>query len=105
MSTSVLKKTSKLDCTACAATCCYNLSMIIGKPANKAEIEDLKWQLHFDTVKVYIRNRRWYQWVEGKCIYLDANNLCKIYDTRPDKCRDHNPPKCELHGDFFDIIF
>lgn len=99
------KKTSKLDCTGCPATCCHNLSMSIGKPANKAEIEDLKWQLHFNTVKVYIRKRRWYQWVEGRCIYLDENHLCKIYDTRPDKCRNHNPPDCELFGKFYDIMF
>ena len=24
---------------------------------------------------------------DGSCIHLDTNNLCKIYNTRPDYCR------------------
>ena len=29
------------------------------------------------------------EWIkkDGSCIHLDENNLCKIYDTRPDYCR------------------
>ena len=79
--------------------------MMIGKPANRAEIEDLKWQLHFDTVKVYVLNKRWYQLVEGRCIYLNKQNRCEIYENRPEKCRKHNPPNCELYGDYYDVMF
>jgi Fe-S-cluster containining protein len=100
-----LPKTSRKECNKCPALCCRNLSIWIGKPANREEIDDLKWQLHFDTVRVYIRNNRWYQLVEGKCIYLDEHNRCRIYETRPDRCRRHNPPNCEFFGDFFDVMF
>ncbi|MCP4648516.1 MAG: YkgJ family cysteine cluster protein [PVC group bacterium] len=99
------KKTSKEDCTGCPSICCHNLALQIGRPTNRAEIDDLKWQLHFNTVKVYIRSHRWYQWVEGKCIYLTDEGLCSTYETRPDKCRIHNPPDCELHGKFYDVMF
>ena len=94
----------KKDCNSCPALCCKNLAMGIERPANKQEIEDLKWQLRFDTVKVYIRNRRWYQWVEGRCMHLSDDNLCNIYDSRPDICRKHNPPDCELFGKFYDLM-
>ena len=98
------KKTTKKACVNCSAFCCKNLAMEIGKPTNKKEIEDLKWQLHFDTVKVYIHRRKWYQWVAGKCMYLDSNDRCTIYEERPQICRKHNPPDCEHFGAFYDIM-
>lgn len=97
-------KTSKKECLACAGFCCKNLAMAIGRPENKQEVEDLKWQLHFDTVKVYIHHKRWYLWVKGKCIYLSGNGRCKIYSQRPDRCKRHNPPGCEHFGKFYDIM-
>jgi len=105
----MVKKTKKNDnvneCLTCGAICCRNLSLSIGKPVTKSEKEDLKWQLHFDTVKVYIRSNRWYQQVDGNCIYLNKKNRCTIYEKRPDKCRKHNPPDCELYGKYYDTMF
>lgn len=100
----MVKRTSKEECMTCNSFCCRNLAMAIGRPENKREIEDLKWQLHFDTVKVYIHNRRWYLWIEGTCMYLSSNGRCKIYDRRPDICKKHNPPDCERFGKFYDIM-
>ncbi|MFA7114685.1 MAG: YkgJ family cysteine cluster protein [Candidatus Omnitrophota bacterium] len=99
------RKTTLTDCHKCNAKCCHNLSMHIGRPVTKSEIEDLKWQLQFDTVRVYIRHHRWYQLVDGKCMYLDKDYRCTIYDKRPKKCRDYNPPDCELNHKFYDIMF
>ncbi|MBD3264401.1 MAG: YkgJ family cysteine cluster protein [Candidatus Omnitrophica bacterium] len=98
------KNIKNKDCKICPAICCKNLAMEIGKPANNSEVEDLRWQLHFDTVKVFIRNRRWYQLVEGRCIYLTEEDRCAIYENRPQKCRKHNPPDCEYFGEFYDIL-
>ena len=52
----------------------------------------LRQHLHFDTVKVYIKNRRCYSFIKGKCIYLDTKNKCTIYKKRSDTCRDPMPP-------------
>jgi Fe-S-cluster containining protein len=78
--------------------------MMIYRPRNRAEVEDLKWQLRFDTVRVYIRNNRWYQLVEGRCMYLAEDGSCTEYGRRPDKCRRHNPPDCEFFGRFYDVM-
>lgn len=91
-------------CRGCDAICCTNLAMEIGKPENRKEIEDLKWQLQFDTVRLYVRKKRWYQLVEGRCMYLSKSNFCTIYDRRPKKCRKHNPPDCERYGKFYDVM-
>jgi len=98
------QKTSKKHCGECSAFCCKNLAMEIGRPTNKKEIEDLSWQLHFDTVKVYIHRHRWYQWVAGKCMHLGSNDRCTTYKERPQICRKHNPPDCEHFGEFYDIM-
>ena len=93
------------ECEGCPGLCCRDLNMLIGSPRTKDEIEDLLWQIQFDTVRVYIRNRRWYLLVKGKCMYLDENNRCMIYDKRPEKCRKHMPPDCERYGKFWDVMF
>jgi len=101
-----LLRTVDIDgCQDCPSKCCHNLSVWIGAPQTKAEYEDLLWELRFDTVRIYIRSKRWYLLIEGKCMYLDENLMCKIYETRPQKCRDHNPPNCERYGEFWDIMF
>ncbi len=96
--------TTRTECGQCPALCCKNLSIRILRPRTKAEIQDLKWQLQFDTVSIYIRNNRWFQLVEGRCIYLGENNRCKVYPVRPDMCRRHNPPDCEFFGEFYDVL-
>lgn len=97
-------KTTKQSCDECTAICCKNLAMEIGKPTDKKEVEDLKWQLQFDTVQVYIKSNRWYQLVEGRCIHLSEDERCNIYEKRPLKCRRHNPPNCELYDKFYDVM-
>jgi len=100
------KKEMTLElCRGCPAKCCHNLAMWIDSPKTKEDVEDMLWKLHYDSVRIYIRNRRWYMWIKGRCIYLDDNNFCKIYDKRPQKCRDHNPPDCERYGEFWDEMF
>jgi Fe-S-cluster containining protein len=96
------KKTSV--CLKCPAHCCRDLVIVISKPRTRAEIEELKWHVHFDTVRVAVRNNRWHLVVKGKCIYLNRNNLCTIYERRPKKCRDHMPPDCEKYGKWYDLF-
>ncbi|MFC1807298.1 YkgJ family cysteine cluster protein [Candidatus Omnitrophota bacterium] len=91
-------------CKRCPAICCKNLALAIGKPANKKEVEDLKWQLHFKNIKVFIRHHHWYQWVKGDCRYLSSDNKCTIYERRPETCRKHNPPDCEKFGKFYCVM-
>ncbi|MGD9401716.1 MAG: YkgJ family cysteine cluster protein [bacterium] len=98
------KETTNEICSQCPSLCCKNLSMMIYRPENRSEVEDLKWQLRFDTVSVYIRSHRWYLLIEGRCMYLADDGRCLEYDGRPDKCRRHNPPDCEFFGEFYDVM-
>jgi uncharacterized protein len=92
---------SKQPCANCPALCCHDLAVPIDRPRLKADIDDLKWQLRYDNVHAAIRNRRWYMVINGRCIYLDDHDLCTVYDSRPETCRDHNPPQCERFGRWY----
>ena len=78
--------------------------LLITKPRTKEEIDELAWQLRYDTIRVFIREHRWYLMTEGRCIYLTSENLCSIYERRPSICRRHNPPECERYGKFYDAM-
>jgi len=92
-------------CHDCPALCCSDLEEAIVRPRTIEEVDNLKWELHFSNTKAFIRNGRWYKLTLGRCEYLDENNLCAIYDTRPKICRDHNPPECEFYGAIYDTMF
>lgn len=89
-------------CEGCPALCCHDLVMPILKPRTHADVEELKWKLQYDAVSVFIANRRWHLQVKARCTYLTKNHLCSIYESRPDRCRDHNPSECERYGSYFD---
>ncbi len=97
------KNKSKDLCNDCPALCCKNLVMTLPKPKTKADIEDLEWQVRFNTVSIYIHHNRWHLMIEGHCIYL-KNDLCTIYNDRPKKCRNHNPPYCERYDTWHDVL-
>lgn len=92
-------------CANCGARCCRDLVIPIEKPKTPGEMEDLKWELQYDTVCIFIRSHRWYRLIEGRCMYLDRNNRCKIYQRRPRRCRELGPPECERFGRFYEELF
>lgn len=78
--------------------------MPIDKPKTADDVEELKWELQYDTISVFIRSHRWYRMIKGRCMYLDRNNRCKIYDRRPQRCRQMKPPECEHFGEFYQVL-
>jgi Fe-S-cluster containining protein len=78
--------------------------MPIDKPRTADDVEELKWELQYDTISVFIRSHRWYRMIKGRCMYLDGNNRCKIYDRRPKRCRQMKPPECEHFGEFYQVL-
>ncbi|MFN7965318.1 MAG: YkgJ family cysteine cluster protein [Acidobacteriota bacterium] len=47
---------------------------------------------HEDTW-VWVDDDEWYVQVDRKCKHLQSNNLCGIYETRPQICRDYAIPE------------
>ena len=95
----------KDECRGCPALCCRDLVMPTDRPRTRADVDELKWHIQYDGVSAFVANRRWYIQVRGRCMYLTQENLCSIYANRPQRCRRHNPPDCERHGDYCDVRF
>ena len=70
----------QIDCTGCDASCCrhYKLSMIPGEALK--ELLSAHYDREVDSVFIHVYH---------KCEQLDENNRCKIYDKRPQTCRDY----------------
>ena len=96
--------TTLSECNKCPAKCCHDLVQPIDKPKNEEDIFELKWELQYDTIRVYIRSHRWYRIIAGRCQYLNDHDRCTIYERRPKRCRELGPPECEACGDFFDVM-
>ena len=52
-----------------------------------------KRQLHHDGVPSI---GRWFLQFLSRCQHLGEDNLCQIYETRPQICRDLQPTECEF---------
>ena len=97
-------KTTVPVCETCGAKCCHDLVVPVRKPKTPGDVEDLKWHLMYESVHLFIRSHRWYLLFRTRCMYLDADNRCTIYERRPRRCRDMKPPDCEHFGDFYETI-
>ena len=92
------------ECQDCPALCCHDLVAPIDKPRTADDIEELKWELQYDTVRVFVRSHRWYRLIAGRCMHLDRSNRCTIYERRPKRCRQMKPPHCERFGEFYEVM-
>lgn len=97
-------KTSSRACINCPAPCCHDLVIPTNKPRTESDIDEMKWHLQYDTVRVAVRSYRWYIAVRARCMYLNKNNRCSIYEKRPERCRRHMPPDCEKYGEWYDVL-
>jgi len=101
---SALPDTTLAVCHDCGAKCCHDLVQPIDMPQTPDEVEELKWDLRYDTIRAFIRSHRWYRIVSGRCQYLDDNDRCTIYARRPRRCREMKPIDCEQTGRFWDTM-
>jgi uncharacterized protein len=79
----------------CMARCCRYITVQIPAPKGKRDLEELSWFLAHREVSVYVESRRWHLEFRTPCKYLTQENLCAIYDDRPDVCRDYSTDACE----------
>lgn len=79
----------------CGAKCCRYITVFLPAPRRKVDFDELSWFLAHEGVTVYVRGRRWHLEVATPCRYLTPDNLCAIYERRPDVCRQHDPRECE----------
>ena len=73
--------------------------MEIDRPEDKKDVEQIRWFLLHKNVWIFIDNdKSWNIQFNTPCEKLDGN-LCSIYETRPQICRDYSTDACEKYGD------
>jgi hypothetical protein len=53
-----------------------------------------------DRASVFVDDEVWYLLVHTTCRHLRDDNLCGIYETRPQICRDYTTDACEYEDDW-----
>lgn len=93
-------KAGECLCTYCPAKCCRYFALPIDTPTEMEDFEFIRWFLLHDRATAFIENGSWYLLVYTKCKHLRDDNLCGIYEIRPQVCRDYTTDKCEYEDDW-----
>ncbi len=87
-------------CSHCTAKCCRYFALPIDTPETWEDFEYIRWFLLHDRAAIFTEEGSWYLLVYTKCKHLRDDNLCGIYDTRPQVCRDYSTTNCEYEDDW-----
>ncbi len=90
----------KCLCDFCSAKCCKYFALPIDEPKKFNEFEYLRWYLMHDKATVFTEEGSWYLLVHTTCQHLRPDNMCGIYETRPQICREYSTNNCEYEDDW-----
>jgi len=97
-------KTRNGYCRGCDGKCCRYFTVPLEKPEDWDDFDALRWYILHEGVSIYVDDDGdWYVNVDVPCRALGADNMCRIYNTRPDICRDHTDDVCEKYGGEYDF--
>ena len=82
-------------CEYCTAKCCRYFALPIDTPETLEDFEYIRWYLLHDQASMFTEDEDWYLLVHTTCEYLQPDNRCGIYETRPQICRDYSTDDCE----------
>ena len=87
-------------CEFCTAKCCRYFALPIDTPTEFSDFEFIRWYLLHDRASVFKDDDVWYLLVHTTCKHLRSDNMCGIYETRPQICRDYTTDACEYDDDW-----
>lgn len=95
-----MAKTDEDPCKGCPGLCCRYVAVELDEPEDAEDWDEIKWMLHHKNLTVYKDNDGdWLVEFKTDCKNLDENGRCKIYDERPELCREHDPETCVRNGE------
>ena len=80
--------------------CCRYVAIEIDKPTEKKDYDNITWHLLHKNVNVFVDwDGDWFVEFITPCSMLDQiTKLCKIYEERPQICREHSQEECVKHN-------
>ena len=90
---------SECLCDYCTAMCCRYFALPLDQPETMQEFDYLRWYLLHDKASVFVDSDQYYLLVHTACKHIRQDNMCGIYQTRPQICRDYSTKNCEYDDD------
>ncbi len=87
-------------CEYCTAKCCRYFALPIETPEKYEDFEYIRWYLLHGQASVFKEDDDWYLLVHTVCKHLQDNNMCGIYETRPEICREYTTDNCEYEDEW-----
>ena len=99
---------SENKCSFCEGTkCCVYVTQEMETPRSMDDFDHMLWQLAHKDMQAYKDEDGWFLIAMNKCQFLLPGGGCRIYETRPQVCRDYSNDFCEydepaeLHFEFY----
>lgn len=90
----------EVPCEHCTAKCCRYFALPIETPTERQDFDYIRWYLLHQQASIFVDDETWYLLVHTPCRHLQANQMCGIYETRPQICRDYKTDACEYEDDW-----
>lgn len=91
------------DCFSCNGACCRYVVVEIDKPEELVDFDEIKWYVAHKNINVFVDEEGdWHIEFITPCEYLGEDNLCKIYEKRPQICRDFSVEDCPHHNEYIE---
>lgn len=87
-------------CEHCTAKCCHYFALAIDEPVSRRDFDFIRWYLLHDRASVFVEGETWYLLVHTSCKHLRDDNMCGIYENRPQICREYTTDECEFEDDW-----
>jgi Fe-S-cluster containining protein len=87
---------SQVPCLECALCCSY-VAVEIDDPSTLRGATEILWYLYHPGIAVHMDGGEWMVQFETTCRFLQDDNRCGIYETRPQICRDFDETGCEVN--------
>ena len=101
--------TPETKCGFCPGTkCCTYLAQKIPGPRSRDDFDHLLWQLAHENIQAYKDSDGWFLLINNRCTKLGDDGRCRIYDRRPQVCRDYSNDYCEFDApaeEGFELFF
>ena len=83
-------------CHSCGAACCRYVAVALAPPRELDDRDLVRWYLSHRKVCVYIdKDGDWWVQVGTDCRHIAPDGGCRIYESRPQLCRDYGTQACE----------
>ena len=94
----------QVPCLSCGLCCSY-IAVDIEDPSTLRGATNILWYLYHAGTGVYTDGEDWMVTFDTRCRHLLDDNRCRIYETRPQICREFDETSCEVNADELGTTF